>query len=153
MNTFWDATLNSTYRTGNLTSQGLGNKVMSSWAWNATNALGSRYGGDQYICNTAFAALTIVISLLLFTAASISVLLGIVTKAPDILGYVSSLARDDPYFKKHVPSHLDGLETTRALRNVHVVVGDVRKEAVIGHIAFASMENGPGRVSKKRLYD
>jgi hypothetical protein len=152
MNTFWDATVNSTYRTGNLTSQGLGQLANSS-AWNTTNALGGRYHGDQYKCNTTFAALTIVISWLLFIAAGTSVVLGIVTRAPDILGYVSSLARDDPYFQQHVPSHLDGLEATRKLRNVRVILGDVRKEAAIGHVAFASMEIGPSRVSRKRLYD
>jgi hypothetical protein len=153
MNTFWDATLNATYRTGNLTSEGLGSKIMNSSAWNTTNARGSHYKGDQYICNTTFAALTIVISWFLFTAAGVSVFLGIITRAPDILGYVSSLARDDPYFTRHVPSHLDGLETTRVLREVRVIIGDVHKEAAIGHVAFASMETRPGRVDRKRQYN
>jgi hypothetical protein len=153
MNTFWDATLNSTYRTGNLTREGLGSRLMNSSAWNTTNALGSHYQGDQYICNTTFAALTIVISWLLFTATGVSVFLGIITRAPDILGYVSSLARDDPYFMRHVPSHLDGLETTRELRDVRVIIGDVRKEADIGHVAFASMETRPGRVNRTRQYN
>jgi hypothetical protein len=153
MNTFWDATVNATYRTGNLTSEGLGSELMNSSAWNTTNALGSRYQGDQYICNTTFAALTIVISWLLFTAAGVSVFLGIITRAPDILGYVSSLARDDPYFMRHVPSHLDGLETTRELRDVRVIIGDVQKEAAIGHVAFASMETRAGRVNRTRQYN
>lgn len=86
-------------------------------------------------------------------AASVSVILGVITRAPDVLGYVSTLARDDPYFDKYVPSHLDGLEATRALRDVRVIIGDVHQEAVVGHVAFASMHIGPGRVSKKRLYD
>jgi hypothetical protein len=153
MNTFWDATLNGTYRTGNLTSEGLGSELMNSSAWNTTHALGSHYQGDQYICNTTFAALTIVISWLLFTAAGVSVFLGIITRAPDILGYVSSLARDDPYFMRHVPSHLDGLETTRVLRDERVIIGDVHKEAGTGHVAFASMETRPGRVNRTRQYN
>lgn len=78
--------------------------------------------------------------------------LGLVTRVPDILGYVSTLARDDPYFERQVPSHLDGLEATRAVRNVRVIVGDVHQEADVGHVAFASMGIGPQRVSKKRLY-
>lgn len=152
MNTFWDGTLNSTFRTGNLTSKSLG-RLTESPAWNTTNALGGRYRGDQCVCKTTFAALTIVISWMLFLAASASVILGIVTRAPDVLGYVSTLARDDPYFETCVPSHLDGLEVTRLLRDVHVILGDVRQDADVGHVAFASMDIVSGRVSRKRLYD
>lgn len=75
-----------------------------------------------------------------FIAAGTSVVLGIVTRAPDVLGYVSTLAHDNPYFGKYVPSHFDGLEATRALRDVRVVLGDIHMEAESGHIAFASME-------------
>jgi hypothetical protein len=146
--------MGSMYRMGNLTSNDLEkqNETNSEW-WNSTSAIGKRYNGEEYKCNITFAVLTIVISWLLFMAASISVVLGILTRAPDVLGYVSTLARDDPYFDKHVPSHLDGLEATRALRDVRVILGDVRQGADVGHVAFASMDIGPGRVSRKRLYD
>lgn len=154
MNTFWDSTMGSLYRMGNLTSEDLKeqNQTDPKW-WTSTNATGERYLGEQYVCNTTFAALSIIISWLLFMAASISVLLRFITTAPDILGYVSTLARDDPYFATHVPSHLDGIEASRTLRGVRIVVGDVHKEADVGHIAFASMDIRPARVSKNRLYD
>jgi hypothetical protein len=137
MNTFWDSTVGSTLRVGNLTSKDLAeqNETNTRW-WTPVNATGERYVGEKYICNIIFAILTIVISWLLFAAASVSVVLGIVTRAPDGLG-----------------SYLDGLEATRALRDVRVMIDDVQQEADVGHVAFASMNIGPGRVSKKRLYN
>jgi hypothetical protein len=153
MNTFWDATIGLEYRVGNLTSQNIRKGASAMSAWNTTSAIGERYNGDQYVCNTTFAALTIAISFFLIMAGSVSVILGYITKAPDILGYVSTCARNNPYFKKRVPSHLDGLEAARFLRDVRVIIGDVRKKDGIGYIAFASMDVDPGQVKKRRLYD
>jgi hypothetical protein len=153
INTFWDSTLKAKNRIGNLTSALLGPKAYDEAVWNRTIASGLRHSGEEYECNTAFAALTIVISWLLFLAAGTSVALGLVTRVPDILGYVSTLARDDPYFEMHIPSHLDGLGATRRIRDVRVIVGDVNQDADVGHVAFASMGVGPQRVSKQRLYD
>lgn len=82
-----------------------------------------------------------------------SVVLGVVTTAPDILGYVSTCARDSPYFSKYVASHLDGLEASRALRDVRVIIGDVQRKGKMGRVAFASMGTGPERVRRERLYD
>ncbi|KZM20786.1 hypothetical protein ST47_g8099 [Ascochyta rabiei] len=153
MNTFWDSTIELEYRLGNLTHQDIegGNTTLKNW--NSTTATGMRYDGEHYVCHVPFAVLTIAISFLLFVAAAVSVVLGFMTRAPDILGYVSTYARDDPYFGHHVPSHMDGLETARALRDVRVIVGDVHKEDEVGHVAFASMEREPDRVNKQRLYD
>jgi hypothetical protein len=162
-NTFWDSLLGVNYRVANSTSQDAGGANTTSQEdgyadeirvpWNTTIATGMQYDGEQYVCNKTFAALTIVISSLLFMAASVSGVLGFITKAPDVLGYVSTLARDNPYFGKHVPSHLDGMEATRVLRDVRVMVGDVQKTEDVGHVAFASTDAGPRRVSLKRMYD
>ncbi|KAF3003174.1 hypothetical protein E8E13_009232 [Curvularia kusanoi] len=130
MNTFWDSTLSLAYRSGNMTTRDLeARNEADSAAWATTKAVGTIFDGEEYVCNNTFAALTIIISALLFVAASVSIVLGILTKAPDILGYVSTLGRDDPYFGQHIPSHFDGLEATRLLRDVRVIVGDVRREA------------------------
>lgn len=154
MNTFWDSTLSLAYRSGNMTTRDLeARNEADSAAWAMTKAVGTVFDGEEYVCDSTFAALTIIISGLLFVAASVSIVLGILTKAPDILGYVSTLGRDDSYFGRYIPSHLDGLEATRLLRDIRVIVGDVRKEAPVGHVAFASMDASPGRVSKERLYD
>jgi hypothetical protein len=148
INTFWGSTTGWQYRLANLTAANATNPLHT-----ITNATGVRYDGEHYVCNTTFAALTIIISWLLFMTASISAVLGFVTKAPDILGYVSTLARDNPYFEKHVPSHLDGLQAARALRDVRVTIGDVHKKQDVGHVAFASVDAGPERVNIRRMYD
>jgi hypothetical protein len=172
-NTFWDSLLGVSYRAAtsrsqysegadttsqdsggvDATSENSGGVNARSVPWNTTIATGTQYVGEQYVCNKTFAALTIVISSLLFLAASVSGVLGFITKAPDVLGYVSTLARDNPYFGNHVPSHLDGMEAARALRDVRVMVGDVHKTEDVGHVAFASADVGPRRVSLKRMYD
>jgi hypothetical protein len=155
LNTFWDSTLGLQYRMGNLTLDDISNHGgrIDTLSWSATPVNGTRFDGDQYVCDTTFAIMTIIISWFLFMAANLSVTLGIVNKAPDVLGYVSTCARDNPYFKKHVSSHLDGLELARALQDVRVTIGDVRMKEDVGHIAFASTDVGLGRVNRKRLYD
>ncbi|KAF9690634.1 hypothetical protein EKO04_011473 [Ascochyta lentis] len=153
MNTFWDSTIELEYRLGNLTHQDIDGGTTTLRNWNTTAATGTRYDGEKYVCHVPFAILTIAISFLLFAAAAVSVVLGFMTRAPDILGYVSTYARDDPYFAHHVPSHMDGLETARALRDVRVIIGDVHKKEEVGHVAFASMDGEPDRVNKQRLYD
>lgn len=82
-------------------------------------------------------------------AAGTSLALGLVTRVPNILNQVSTLARDDPYFEKQIPSHLDGLGATRKVRDVRIIVGDVNQDAGVGHVAFASMGIGPN-VSARR---
>ncbi|KAH6625403.1 hypothetical protein C7974DRAFT_200875 [Boeremia exigua] len=143
INTFTDSWMGVDYRAG----------LDTEAPWNSTEATGVEFDTERYVCNTTFAVLTIVISSLLFATAVASVVLGIVTRAPDILGYVSTLARDNPYLQEHVPSYLDGMEASRALRDVRVIVGDVQKDADVGHVAFASMHVGPGRISRTRNYD
>ena len=152
MNTYWDSTMNSSVLIGNLTSQDI-QGTNETLIWTPINAVGARWVGQRYVCNIVFAILTFVISGLLFIAAVVSVALGIMTRAPDVLGYVSTLARDDPYFDKHVPSHLDGLDASRRLRDERVILGDVNKNGNVGHVAFASVGMDPGRISRKRLYD
>jgi hypothetical protein len=93
------------------------------------------------------------ISFVLLLAANLSLLLGIFTRTPDVLGFVSMNARDNTHFSKYVPSHLDGKETARALRNVRVIIGDVKGEAEVGHIALTTMDARPRRLSWTRHYD
>jgi hypothetical protein len=149
INTYWDSTIGLRHRMGNLTLDDVSN---SNITWSSSPMNATAYEGEQYACNTVFAIITIAVSWFLFMAANVSIVLGIATKAPDILGYVSTCARDNPYFGKHVASHLDGLEAARALRDVRVRIGDVRRQDDVGYIAFASMDAGPCRVDRQRLY-
>lgn len=86
------------------------------------------------------------------------------TVAPDILGFVSSLTRDNRYFAPLPPgdSLLDGEQRARKLRNMKVQIQDVRPDSDVGHIAFAradmSLSNQEDertrkRIVKGRMYD
>ncbi|KAH8732326.1 hypothetical protein GQ44DRAFT_669581 [Phaeosphaeriaceae sp. PMI808] len=147
INTFWDASIGMIPRASNLRARG------NALAWNRTDAEVTEYKGEVYSCSIALAVLTIAISLSLFVAANVSTLLGILTRTPDILGFVSVSARDNPYFKRHVTSYLSGLETARALRDVRVRVGDVKSEEKVGHIALATLDARPKKLSWTRKYD
>ncbi|KAJ4992952.1 hypothetical protein SVAN01_01656 [Stagonosporopsis vannaccii] len=155
INTFWQSSIGSTIMMGNLTKAAVADLEQNGfdYTWNSTALLGSRQHGEQYACNVLFAVLTIAISLLLFVAAVTSAVLGVYTTAPDTLGFVSTSARDNPYVTTPIPSHLDGLEAARALQHVRVRIGDVNSGGDVGHVAFASIEAAPERVSRKRLYD
>jgi hypothetical protein len=147
MNTFWDATIGNSIRLNDL---GPGADTTS---WTSLRVQPTQYKGEVYSCNMGLALLTIAISLTLFAAANISMLLGLLTRTPDILGFVSTSARDNPYFKQHVTSYLSGLENARTLCDVRVRIGDVKSEENIGHIALASMDADPKKLSWTRMYD
>lgn len=154
MNTFWDASLGFNYMAVNATAQVDDYKDMINAPWTAVRAQGTDHDTNKYVCNIAFAVLTISISLLMFLVAAASALLRSVTRAPDILGYVSALARDDPHFAIPVSSYHSGLESARALRDVRVMIGDVRNDDEVGHIAFAASNDvDVGRVKWKRAYN
>jgi hypothetical protein len=151
INTFWDATVGG----NSIHIDPLDNDKYKKMkpAWNETNIKITKYEGPHYVCHFQLAGITMAISFILLLAANLSLLLGLLTRTPDILGFVSLTARDNPHFKKHVRSHLDGKESARALRDVHVMIGDVKGDAEVGHIALATMDAKPRRLSWTRLYD
>ncbi|KAI4628773.1 hypothetical protein J4E83_003326 [Alternaria metachromatica] len=160
INTYWDITLGVTLRKGNFTRiqaadfEWFSGRFPSlSYTWNTTSTHNVQHADERYICHLWFAIITIAISMFLVAAALVALILGILTKAPDTLGYVSTSARDNPYVTTHVASHIDGLEAAKALRKVRIRIGDVNMAAEVGHVAFASVDMGPGEVSRKRQYD
>jgi len=162
VNTFWDASIGNGLRTANLSLEQPPSVcpleytetcAESGYIWNTTTIQGRRFDGEQYICNIPFAIIVIFISCFLFLAANVSTILGIITTAPDILGYVSTAARDNPYFEGYaIPSHFDGMEATRYLRDVRVMIGDVKGKSEIGRVAFTPMDTLPQRLAKRKLY-
>lgn len=72
LNTFIDSWMGVNYRTGLDREE--------SAPWNSTMATGTYFDIERYLCNTTFAALTVVISFLLFLAAATSVSLGVATR-------------------------------------------------------------------------
>jgi hypothetical protein len=151
INTFWDATVGGNAVHMDSLDRGKYEKIYPPWE--ETEIKITKYEGLHYVCHFQLAGITMAISFVLLLAANLSLLLGIFTRTPDILGFVSLTARDNPHFKKHVRSHLDGKESARALRDVHVMIGDVKGDAEVGHIALATMDAKPRRLSWTRLYD
>ncbi|KAH7077763.1 hypothetical protein BKA63DRAFT_593014 [Paraphoma chrysanthemicola] len=149
INTFWDASLGSGTRMNDLQRA----LDMDASTWINTNTTVTRTEGDVYSCNTELAIVTIMAALVLFTAANLSLVLGLITRTPDTLGFVSSSASNNPYFTHYASSSLSGLEISRAMRDVKVRIGDVKSEETIGHIALATMDANPKKLSWTRLYD
>lgn len=104
---------------------------------------------------------------MLFVCAIASLVLRLFITAPDILGFVSSLTRDNPYFSDgSLPvlqggSIMSGPDRARAMRHIRVQIIDVRPEAEVGHVTlvptdYHGSDKGQrlaGRVHRDRLYD
>lgn len=162
-NTYWQSTFGSRYLFGDLSTtdtgmyDNIGNFSTSDVArygsidFNTSQTTIINYDGEQYICNKMFAGFLITISSLLFLTSMASLLLSTMTLAPDILGYVSSLTRDNPFTRNDEASHLDGLDRAKALNNMKVAIGDVGGQSESGYVAFGAAENVM-RLQRNRLY-
>lgn len=158
-NTYWQSTYGAQYLFGNLsTDMSLYNNISGAVFgepvidFNTSQVTITSSDGEQYACNMTFAAFLLIISCLLFLAGMASVVLMSMTLAPDILGYVSSYTRDNPFAALDQASHLDGLERARAMKEMRVTLGDVNIGCETGHIAFA-VTAGVQRLQKDRVYD
>ncbi|KAK5089360.1 hypothetical protein LTR70_007093 [Exophiala xenobiotica] len=95
-----------------------------------------------YNANYVWITVLLIVSVILLLCALASLALRIFTIAPDILGFVSSLTRDSPYFESLSPggSLLDGEQRARKLRSLKVQIVDREKQE-------------QARIRKNRLYD
>ncbi|KID82897.1 hypothetical protein MGU_09821 [Metarhizium guizhouense ARSEF 977] len=157
-NTYWQSTYGARYLFGNLsTDMSLYNNISGLFTseiidFNTSQVIVNSFDGEIYTCNKTFAAILLAISSILLLAGISTVSLMSMTLAPDILGYVSSYTRDNPFAADHQPSHFGGLERARAMRDVHVILGDVNMEDGIGHVAFGTTAT-MHRLRKPREYD
>lgn len=140
-NTYWQSTYGAQYLSGNLTTN------MSAYdniyegleiSFNTSQAALTSRTGEQYECDMIFACLLLVISSILLLAGMASLILMSITLAPDILGFVSSYTRDNPFAPVSQSSYLDGLERSKALNEMRIIVGDVKGELETGYIALAA---------------
>lgn len=112
---------------------------------NGTARVVIEYPNDIYATNKWHASILLAISLLLQLAAFITVIVTAMTRAPNVLGFISSLTRDNPYTANVIPpggSTLDGAERARALGDVHVRLADLRPEHSVGKIIFLGVDDG-----------
>jgi hypothetical protein len=114
---------------------------------------------DKYVCSWTWLALLFFSSGILFVVSITGSILSRLTLGPEILGYVSTLTRDNPHIK--LPpggSTLDGPERSRLLKELWVRLEDSAEGQEVGHIALGSFEKGGaknvvGRLRKGRLYN
>lgn len=116
-----------------------------------------RFEKVKYTANRSHAIILIVITVVLQICAIVGLVLKEMTSAPDILGYVSTMTRDNVHTA--VPSGgntLDGVERARYLSDMRVQLADARPGDDVGHIVLRSVNNGnesrKGRLVKRRLY-
>ena len=139
----------------NLTSSAPGT---SDWTIPTVNALTTiAREVPIYSANISFIVILLIITLILQLVAVTGLILKYTANAPDILGYVSTMTRENPY--TNVPSGgnaLDGLQRARLLAGMHVQLADVSKDQDLGYLVLKSVENraesAEGRPEKKRLY-
>jgi hypothetical protein len=103
--------------------------------YNETQAVGRL--NNVYRADRAWIAILLGTTMVLQLLAILGlVLLGLV-KGPDVLGFVSSMTRDNPHTSlQEVGSGLDGPERARMLRDMRVQLADVRPLDEVGYVAF-----------------
>lgn len=107
-----------------------------------------------YTINGAWMTVFMLGNLVMVAAAVAALVYKIRCRSPDILGFVSALARDSVYFPadSRTGSTIDGPAKARKMRRLMVRVGDVRVGEDVGRISFAPMSVS-GRIKRRRLYD
>jgi hypothetical protein len=105
-------------------------------------------------CNWVFSSILTFTSFLLIGAALGSIWLRYQISTPDILGYVSSMTRNNPYTIIPGPtgSSLDGLRRTAILKDFRFRIGDVQGKEDFGEVAFALQRDGVVECIEGRKY-
>lgn len=109
--------------------------ILNSTAANATIVF------DVYETSRAWVGVALTATLLLQLLAVLGLMLRVLVKGPDILGFASSMTRDNPYV--NLPeggSSLDGPDIARLLRGMRIQLADVRPEKEIGYISLRAVE-------------
>ncbi len=108
-----------------------------------------------YQVNWTYLAVYLATWVVFFAAAVGGIVFKSLVIGPEVLGYVSSLTRDNPYVRVPVGgSSLDGMKRTKLLRGLRLTMKDVAGEtATVGHVAISSgHSSGERSLEKGRLY-
>ena len=139
-NTYWQCNLIPWYRTGNLPSNiSALTKALTETGdgtFNTTTTTVTNFT-VVYVCNKVWAAILIIASTLLLVCGMCGAIVKYRARGPRILGYVSTMTRDNPYID--LPPGgctLDGLDRARLLKDMEVKMQDVAAEDEVGHIAL-----------------
>lgn len=130
---------------------------LSSDQWlNTTNATFARRV-PVYEADIGWIVCLLLITTVLLLLGIISVVASLITTAPDLFHYASSLARENPY--TNIPDGgtvLDGAERSRLLKRTRVQIADVSPDHDVGYIVLKSVEKREdlqeGRLRRDRMY-
>ena len=139
-NMYWQCNLVPWYRTGNLPSNiSALNKALvetRDGTFNTTTSTVTNFT-DVYVCNKVWATILLIASTLLLVCGMCGAIVKYRARGPKILGYVSTMTRDNPYID--LPPGgctLDGLDRARLLKDMEVKLRDVAAGDEVGHIAL-----------------
>ncbi|KAI5813214.1 hypothetical protein BZA77DRAFT_230420, partial [Pyronema omphalodes] len=116
------------------------------------------YENDRYVLSWPWFVIFIFSTVVLVIVSMVGAVVQWITIAPDVLGYVSSFTRDNPFVKLDAMGDVactqDGIERAKALKNLKVRLADVNPGEEVGHVAFVSGEylEGAGKLRKGRSY-
>ncbi|KAL8781235.1 MAG: hypothetical protein Q9213_006088 [Squamulea squamosa] len=96
---------------------------------------------NVYRCNKTFVTLTIIASAILYIIGVAGVIAKYWCKGPDMLGYITSIVRHNPYTALHVQnSTLDTSELARQSKEMFLRLEDVKGMTDnVGHVAISSL--------------
>ena len=158
LNTYWQCSLAPWFQTGifpsNLSLLNGTVPIHKLWGtFNATTATVTNVK-EVYICNKTWATILLVASSTLLVCGIFGAIVKDRTRGPQVLGYVSTMTRDNPYI--NLPSggcNLDGLERARLLKGWRVILRDVAPDHDVGHIALSdAISSDVDRLVHGRLY-
>ncbi|KAK8174776.1 hypothetical protein BC567DRAFT_289802, partial [Phyllosticta citribraziliensis] len=154
INTFWYSVLNTSIFL-NVDSASPSPTDYNFGSWGNMTGNWTTPTLQVYIVSKPWMALYIIATIILSACALVTIVLQSRTRAPDILGSVSTLTRDSPYVLTVPPggSGLDSTERARLLKDVWVRIQDVQPENEIGKIAFSDSSELGSRLKWSRSYE
>ncbi|KAM0493675.1 hypothetical protein ACHAP8_009120 [Fusarium lateritium] len=144
-NTFWDATLNPIGHT-NITFDNFDGQITAyEDEFNEEPFMNTTIGTmtvnrEVYRASPFWIAILLTTTLFLQILAILGFVLEVLIVGPEILGYASSLTRDNPYVPLPTSgSGLGGPERARVLRDLRLQLADVRPDEDIGYLAVRAV--------------
>ena len=108
---------------------------------------------EKYICNDVWLFVLIISSSVLVICAVGGTVLSFLAIGPELLGYTSSLIKDNPYVPlEKTGSTMSGSERARLLGDMRLKLGDVQPDSDVGYIAISVDGSEVGALQKGRLY-
>ncbi|KLP22460.1 Uncharacterized protein LW94_14566 [Fusarium fujikuroi] len=152
-NTYWDAGLNpgghtnvsySTIPLHNMNGLETGQTYKDSFM---NTTMGTRITTiDVYSAQRIWVGLLLFTTMVLQILAICGLIIEILIQGPDVLGFASTLTRDNPFVPLPAGgSHLDGPERARCLKNMRLELVDVRPEDETGYLAVRAVSSAKGQ--------